>query len=584
MKGFQFSFRLRAIGATLLLTTVSLLAVPSLAREASDPPYYDEVYDSNGNVRPQYRDVLEIVGTISQRRYRRILVDSKKEDFKGDNSLDAWPRILTEEEDAQITKGVQQRGRALSMFLHEYYAGGKSFEKIIPPSVLQRIVARSGESAYPGRLRPDLIAFPYGPDIIRTPEGKWAVIEDNPGFIGGTGDLKIARESLFKQVPELKNVLHPKDDPLDYYRQVIALAKSKAFPKTGRIIIYMVPPYGDQEDSRLKGLFKQQGVTVISPFSKEKLSVREDGVYVESQDKISAKRFEKVGYMFVNGEHQWLDRTDPAAEETYYYRMAREGTDDKELNSRERGIFKNALEKYTADSQKNIDVLKKAFSSVYDAQDSRTLAKGLNGAILSGKVITNYAPGLDFVGDKEFYLYVDDLVQHYLHEKPILPNLPTERFAVFNGTGQPSLNEDLFQKVFSGKNYKNYVIKIVDGRGGTGVYVGPKIKPADLPKIKQLVKEHPESYIVQKFTHLSVLGDSIVDVRAISQVQGTDVLVSPTKWGRGVPLSGNGLANLSNYGKEFAVVVRPRSDYSSGAPGSKPRGCIENAVAQNLAR
>jgi hypothetical protein len=37
----------------------------------------------------------------------------------------------------------------------------------------------------------------YGPDIIRDEAGTFRVIEDNPGFIGGVGDLRLAfSESL----------------------------------------------------------------------------------------------------------------------------------------------------------------------------------------------------------------------------------------------------------------------------------------------------------------------------------------------------------------------------------------------------
>jgi len=152
----------------------------------------------------------------------------------------AWPRILTKAEDIELSRGTEQRGKALAMFLREYYAGRKSFEAVIPRSVLDRIVSRSGESGYLGKVKPENIAFPYGPDIIRTRDGKWAVIEDNPGFIGGIGDLKIARESLLKQMPKFKDILNAKNDPREYYRKVIELAKKKAHPKTGKIILYLV--------------------------------------------------------------------------------------------------------------------------------------------------------------------------------------------------------------------------------------------------------------------------------------------------------------------------------------------------------
>src|SRR5262249_53685785 len=118
----------------------------------------------------------------------------------------------------------------------------------------------------------------------------------------------------------------------------------------------------------------------------------------------------------------------------------------------------------------------------------RVQAKGLLKALLSGKVATNYSPGVDFIGDKEFYFYVEDLIRNYLHEEPILTNIGSRKFA--DKTGK--LDSDLVKEVFS--NQKKYVIKAVDGRGGDSVWVGPKIPRDKFKSVREQIIANPERF------------------------------------------------------------------------------------------
>ena len=58
-------------------------------------------------------------------------------------------------------------------------------------------------------------------------------------------------------------------------------------------------------------------------------------------------------------------------------------------------------------------------------------------AINQGKVAMNYSPGVDFVGDKEFTMYVDDLVRHYLKVEPTVTSIATFEFAPVGADGKP---------------------------------------------------------------------------------------------------------------------------------------------------
>jgi len=99
------------------------------------------------------------------------------------------------------------------------------------------------------------------------------------------------------------------------------------------------------------------------------------------------------------------------------------------------------------------------------------------------------------------------------------------------------------------------VIKQVDGRGGEGIWVGSKLSETEWKKGLAAVKAHPQKFQVQEYKHLSVMGDLIVDLRMISVVDAKGTYVSPTPWGRGLPLKGNGKVNLSDEGLEVAIAV-----------------------------
>jgi uncharacterized circularly permuted ATP-grasp superfamily protein len=168
-------------------------------------------------------------------------------------------------------------------------------------------------------------------------------------------------------------------------------------------------------------------------------------------------------------------------------------------------------------------------------------------AILQEKVATNYSPGIDFIGDKMFYTYVDDLVRYYLNSEPVIENIPTIRMD----------RADAFETTFDNGNFRNHVFKPADGRGGDGIHIGPKMDEAKLAEIRAEIMQNRGKYIAQKFTPLSRVGDRIVDMRLITEVGPNSIYVSRTPWGRGVPIDGDGKVNLSKSGREFTVLVVP---------------------------
>ena len=511
----------------------SLVVLGLLVRTAVavEPAYFDELRDESGRLRPGYAEILPIYEKLDDAGRRRLLEVTKR-DFGGDNALDPLPRLITEQDYETLRRGVEQRGRALRAFLQDYYSESPSrIGRVLPREVLDRIVDRSLEGGYRGRVAPESIAFPYGPDIIRDAAGNWRVVEDNPGFIGGPGDLLHARETLLKRMPGYRDRIEALDDPRDYYRRLVDRYRRQARPRDGRIVFYVVPPYPDQEDARLKKIFGELGVDIVTPYTKKKLVVNERGAFLETLNENGTRRREPVGYVAINGEHHFVDFTHDAA----YERAAR------------------------------------SFSRAELQSMRRQQARGLTEAIVSGRVPSNYSPGLDFIGDKEFYVYVEKIVREYLGEEPILRNIPTERFGIADGSGAIVADRGLLDRVFA--DPKRYVIKAVDGRGGDSVWVGASIPAREFSAVREKILADPGRFIVQEYTHLSVLDGKIVDLRMISAVDGRGVLVSPTPWGRALPMGGDGKVNLSANGRELAVIVVPSRPAPQRARGL--RSCHE---------
>jgi uncharacterized circularly permuted ATP-grasp superfamily protein len=129
------------------------------------------------------------------------------------------------------------------------------------------------------------------------------------------------------------------------------------------------------------------------------------------------------------------------------------------------------------------------------------------------------------------------------------------------------------------ENQDKFVIKAVDGRGGDGVWVGPKISRDAYAKAGPQVEAEPDRFIAQPFTHLSVSNGNIVDLRMISTVDKNGTLVSQTPWARGLPIDGDGKVNLSSSGRELAVIVIKDPPKKTLKRISSQTQCVLNQIA-----
>ncbi len=326
---------------------------PTLTVRPAPAAHFDEVFfrskDVDGTeyavVRPPYREVVSAVRDLSKKDLERV--DRKTTaDFRGDNALSAVPRILVSSEyDGILKRGVDQRGRALRAFLEDYYRNGghPSFVTSgrMNQVVLDAIVSRSLELQYRNKIDPKSISALYGPDIVRDAHGEFRVVEDNTGFIGGMGDLEMALKSLNRNVKGLDGLAERA--PLDFYLKLVERYRSRAVPSGGRLVVVQMPPYADFEDRRFMSLMKRIGVDFVTPYTKGKLEFDSSGAWYRPD--IKAPR-ERVGFLYLNGEHCWLDMKNPLTEPvaiTEYAKIVAENLESRVgTRSKKRGRAKKS--------------------------------------------------------------------------------------------------------------------------------------------------------------------------------------------------------------------------------------------------
>jgi uncharacterized circularly permuted ATP-grasp superfamily protein len=527
---------------------------------------YDEIYDENGEVRQAYKNIWNVYEGLDPSELKEFRQNSLA-DFSGDNALLPLPRVLNQHETEFLRRGVEQRGRALSLFLQDIHSDNPQITKIIPKEILDKILARSGEELFnqSGSNSPDS-RFYYGPDIIRGPptekfpNGVFYVIEDNPGFVGGLGDLILAQESLLKNLPEYEGKLTDAK-PENFYSELAKNYKDLAKKNNGIAVIAMYPNSrrADNEDGRVEKIFSELHIKTINvaPYSSnqfikgKKIEANDDGVWLLEKNKKGDVKRTRVGHLLTLMDPSDIDLTHEKNRHIMLRHVA-EDILDYSYNTQLKSKVKKALNSQAENKYARLEKLIQE-TPEYKAYKYSGIP-GLLNAFEKGQVSLSNSPGTEFIGDKELYIYVEKMIEFYLKETPLLKNIPSGHFMRKGQNGKMILSPNKLDSVFN--DIEKYVIKGADGRGGDAVWIGSKARPQEIEKLKKMIINNPGRYIFQEFTPLSTMGEYIGDLRLLSEVGPDKVITAPVPWGRVNTRSGSGKVNLSGDGVEVAVMVR----------------------------
>jgi uncharacterized circularly permuted ATP-grasp superfamily protein len=175
--------------------------------------------------------------------------------------------------------------------------------------------------------------------------------------------------------------------------------------------------------------------------------------------------------------------------------------------------------------------------------DSLLGVKGLIDVYKNGKVALANAPGTGVADDKVIYAYVPKMIEYYLGEKALLPNVPT------------FLCADDKDRTYVLDNLAKLVVKPANESGGYGLLIGPAASQAELDEFRTRVVARPREYIAQPMLGLSrvptIVEDSIcgrhVDLRPYV-LYGEDIYVLPGGLTRVALRDGSSIVNSSQGG------------------------------------
>jgi uncharacterized circularly permuted ATP-grasp superfamily protein len=195
--------------------------------------------------------------------------------------------------------------------------------------------------------------------------------------------------------------------------------------------------------------------------------------------------------------------------------------------------------------------------------DSMLGVPGLMEVYREGRVALANAPGTGVADDKVVYAYVPKMIEYYLGEKAVLPNVPT------------FLCEDEKDRAHVLENIGDLVVKAANGAGGYGMLIGPQASAAEREDFKLRIQKNPREYIAQPMLGLSrvpTIVDENVEGRHVDLrpyvLYGDDIFVLPGGLTRVALRRGSCVVNSSQGGGSKDTWVLADTDSIPPGPAA----------------
>lgn len=338
---------------------------------------FDEMFEASGQPRPQYRALFNRLMELPADDLRKRQRDADRTFLQqgitftvyGDQSgterifpYDLLPRVLTAAEWKTIERGLTQRLTALNLFLRDIYHDGRILAEGIVPRELVYSAQHYRREMRGIFLRRHLYVSVAGTDLVRLPDGSFAVLEDNLRVPSGVSYMLTNRQIIKRVFPQLFETYEIQ--PIDHYGQaLLATLRSLAPAQHAEPTIVLLTP-GVFNSAYFEHAFlaRQMGIELVEG---RDLLVHDNVVYMRTTDGLR-----RVDVIYRRVDDDFLD---PLA-------------------------FR---------------------------PDSRLGVPGLFNAYRAGNVAITNAIGTGVADDKAIYAYVPAIIKFYLGEDPILPNIPT---------------------------------------------------------------------------------------------------------------------------------------------------------------
>ncbi|MGV3555926.1 MAG: circularly permuted type 2 ATP-grasp protein [Croceibacterium sp.] len=343
---------------------------------------FDEMHEQDGSIRPAYAEYCEWLGAQDPNWMRRKGAEAETFfrrsgitfNVYGDSSaeerlipFDMVPRIISGAEWRKVTRGIEQRVRALNAFMHDLYHR----QEIIRAGRLPARMFRNNAAWLPqmvGFTPPGgVYTHIVGIDLVRTGPEEFLVLEDNARTPSGVSYMLENRETMMAMFPELFSRIQV--EPVSNYPRRLVQSLAACAPECAK---------------------ENPTIAVLTP-----------GIYNSAYfehaflaDQMGAELVEGSDLRVIDGRVQMRTTRGFQPIDVLYRRVDDDFLDPMTFNPKSvlgvPGIF-----------------------DVYRA----------------GKITIANAPGTGVADDKAIYAFMPEIVQFYTGEAPLLPNVQTWRCA-----------------------------------------------------------------------------------------------------------------------------------------------------------
>ena len=342
------------------------------------PSPFDEMTNADGSVREPYLildqwlkeqppQALGLMAADAEAIFRRLgitfAVYGSNEGAEKLIPFDIIPRIVSAIEWRKLSKGIEQRVRALNAFLHDVYHR----QEILKAGRVPEKLILNNSAFCPEMMGLDpargIYSHIIGVDLVRVGPDDWYVLEDNLRTPSGVSYMLEDREAMLQLAPDLF--------------QRLKVAAVETYPENLRRTLESVAPAGAGSSPTLAVL--TPGIHNSAYFEHSFLADQMGAELCEGQD------------LFVeNGKVYARTTMGPRRIDVIYRRI-----DDDYLDPL---TFKS---------------------------DSMLGVPGVFDAYRAGNVTLVNAPGTGIADDKAVYTFVPEIIEFYLGEKALLKNVPT---------------------------------------------------------------------------------------------------------------------------------------------------------------
>jgi uncharacterized circularly permuted ATP-grasp superfamily protein len=338
---------------------------------------YDEMFEGAGAPRAHYRALHQLLAEVPAAEMRRrkqaadvtflnqgitFTVYGRDEGTERIFPHDLLPRIITSAEWETIERGLAQRITALNLFLKDIYGEGKCLADGVVPRHIVYSCKHFRRQMREFSVPRDIYITVVGSDLIRMPDGRFVVLEDNLRVPSGVSYMLTSRQVMKRVFPELFRTAGVR--PIDHYSQAL-LATLRALAPEGRSdpnIVLLTPGVFNSAYFEHAFLARQMGIELVEG---RDLAVHDNIVYVRT-----TAGLRRVDVIYRRVDDDFIDPL--------------------------------------------------AFRS-----DSTLGAAGLFNAYRSGNVALANALGTGVADDKAMYAYVPAIIRYFLGEDPVLDNVET---------------------------------------------------------------------------------------------------------------------------------------------------------------